>query len=127
MNSSDPSPPRLDRADVDRLVAKLSHFAEGLDPPERRALAGLIELAGKMYEGTRAPAAATGASAATAAATSSAPGAAKAVAVAPAVLPLKREVLRELNVWNRLLETQGHSLWTCDRPIKPGEEVINPL
>ena len=102
MHPSDPSPPPLERADVDRLVAKLSRFAEDLEPGEQRALAGLIELAGKMYEGT---------------------GASQPVA---AVLPLKREILRELNVWNRLLETQGHSLWTCERPIRPGDEVINP-
>lgn len=111
MNPSDLSLPRLDRADIDRLATKLSRFAEELDPPEQRALAGLIELAGKMYEGTGAVAESTAPTAVT----------------SPAILPLKREILRELNVWKRLLETQGHSLWTCDRPVRPGEEVINPL
>lgn len=89
-------------ADVDNLTKKLTEFAGTLGEKEQTVLMGVLELAGKMYEGT---------------------------GTAPASkrkLPLVRERIRELNVWDRLLETQGWSLWTCDRPSVPGEEVINP-
>lgn len=89
-------------ADIDSLSAKLGEFASGLDEKEQFILKGLLELAGKMYEGTSPK------------------------FTMKKTLPLVRETIRELNVWDRLLETQGHSLWTCDRPPVLGEDVINP-
>jgi len=71
-------------ADVDSLTRKLSEFAATLGEKEQRVLQGVLELAGKMYEGTAPrPAAST-----------------------KQTLPLVRETIRDLNVWNRLLETQ---------------------
>lgn len=96
-----PDPDKISRADVDSLTRKLSEFAGTLNEKEKTALSGVLELAGKMYEGTDTKA-----------------GRKK--------LTLEREVVRDLNVWDRLIETQGWSLWTCDRPAIPGEEVINP-
>ncbi|AKJ29649.1 hypothetical protein [Caldimonas brevitalea] len=88
--------------DVTRLTEKLSQWAaSSLSLQEQTLLAGVLELAGKMYEGT-----------------TSADGKRK--------LPLTRETVRDLNLWERLIETQGHSLWTCDRPPVFGEDVINP-
>jgi hypothetical protein len=89
-------------ADVDNLTKKLTEFSTTLNEKEQKALMGVLELAGKMYEGT---------------------------GTRPATkrkLPLVRETIRNLNVWDRLLETQGWSLWTCDKPVLPGEEVTNP-
>jgi hypothetical protein len=93
---------QITSSDVENLTKKLSEFATTLDQKEQVVLMGVLEMAGKMYEGTgtRPPTKKT--------------------------LPLVRETIRDLHVWDRLLETQGHSLWTCDRPQKPGEEVINP-
>ena len=88
-------------ADIDSLTKKLTEFASTLSAKEANALAGVLELAGKMYEGTKPP-------------------------VTKKKLPLTRETIRELHLWDRLLETQGHSLWTCDRPQIPGGDVINP-
>lgn len=34
-------------------------------------------------------------------------------------LKLRRETVQ--NLTEDLLSSQGHSLWTCDRPAKPGE------
>ena len=93
---------QITSADVDNLTKKLSEFAATLGEKEQLVLMGVLELAGKMYEGT---------------ATKSAP---------KRKLPLVRETIRDLNVWDRLLETQGWSLWTCDKPQLPGEQVINP-
>jgi hypothetical protein len=93
---------QITSADVDNLTKKLTEFAATLGEKEQTVLMGVLELAGKMYEGT---------------------------GTRPATkrkLPLVRETIRELNVWNRLLETQGWSLWTCDKPPVLGDEVINP-
>jgi hypothetical protein len=89
-------------ADIDSLTKKLADFAATLGDKEQFVLMGVLELAGKMYEGTAGK------------------GAPK------KTLPLVRETIRELNVWDRLIETQGWSLWTCDRPPRPGDDVINP-
>jgi hypothetical protein len=92
---------QITSVDVDNLTKKLTEFAGTLGEKEKTILMGVLELAGKMYEGTGAR---------------------------PATkrkLPLVRETIRELNVWDRLIETQGWSLWTC--PASPvGDEVINP-
>jgi hypothetical protein len=94
---------KITRADVDGLTRKLSEFAETLSDKEKKTLSGVLELAGKMYEGTGSK-------------------------VTPRKLSLEREVVRDLNVWDRLIETQGHSLWTCPRPPDLGDEVIiNPV
>ncbi|WP_326913000.1 hypothetical protein [Rhizobium johnstonii] len=83
---------QLTHEDVKRLTERLINWANSnLDDKEKRLLAGVLELAGKMYEGTQ-------------------PRTGK------KTLPLKRESIRDLQVWDRLLETQGHSLWTCDKP-----------
>ena len=96
------SPSSITKGDVDNLTRKLTEFARTLDEKEQTVLIGVLELAGKMYEGTGAR------------------------PQARPTLPLVRETIRELNVWDRLIETQGHSLWTCDKPPVLGEEVINP-
>ncbi|WEX74764.1 hypothetical protein PYH37_000035 [Sinorhizobium numidicum] len=83
---------QLTHDDVKRLTERLSSWAStNLDEREQLLLAGVLELAGKMYEGTQSPS-------------------------GKRTLPLKRESIRDLQVWDRLLETQGHSLWTCDKP-----------
>ena len=90
---------RITADDVASLTSKLTDWARSsLNPQEQTALAGVLELAGKMYEGT---------------------GRKK-------TLPLSREAVRDLNVWERLIETQGHSLWTCDKPPIFREDVVNP-
>jgi hypothetical protein len=96
------APIAITATDVDNLTRKLHEFAQTLGEKEQRVLLGVLELAGKMYEGTGA-------------------GPAR-----KPTLPLVRETIRELNVWDRLIETQGHSLWTCDKPPVLGEDVINP-
>jgi hypothetical protein len=73
-----------------------------LNEKEKSLLAGVFELAGKMYEGTHPPSS------------------------EKRKLSLTRETVRELHVWERLIETQGYSLWTCDRP-NPFDQVILPL
>src|SRR5918992_243389 len=91
---------QITSSDVDNLTKKLTEFSATLSEKEQTVLMGVLELAGKMYEG---------------------------MGVTPTTkkkLPLKRETIRELNVWDRLLETQGWSLWTCDRPLDPGEDVV---
>jgi len=93
--------PQVTLADVDNLTKKLSEFASTLNESERKVLAGALELAGKMYEGTGSPS-------------------------PKKTLSLTRESVRDLNLWERLLETQGHSLWTCDRPPILGDDIINP-
>jgi hypothetical protein len=93
---------QISPSDVESLTKKLTEFSSTLSEKEQTVLMGVLELAGKMYEGMDVT-----------------PGTKR-------KLPLVRESIRELNVWHRLLETQGWSLWTCDRPQRPGEEVINP-
>jgi hypothetical protein len=93
---------QITSSDVDNVKKKLTEFSATLNEKEQTVLMGVLELAGKMYEG---------------------------MGVTPATkrkLPLVRETIRELNVWDRLLESQGWSLWTCDRPQMPGEEIIDP-
>lgn len=89
-------------ADVDNLTSKLTEFAATLGEKEQTVLMGVLELAGKMYEGT-----------------GTRPSTKK-------KLSLVRETIRELNVWDRMIESQGWSLWTCDKPAVLGDEVINP-
>ncbi|WP_426191488.1 hypothetical protein [Massilia sp. DWR3-1-1] len=39
-------------------------------------------------------------------------------------LLLERETIRSLNVWDRLLQVEAHSLWTCNgAPRRPSEEL----
>jgi hypothetical protein len=93
---------RITSEDLDALTKKLSEFAATLGEKEQHVLMGVLELAGKASEDTsqtRTP---------------------------KKTLNLRRENIRELNVWQRLLETQEISLWTCNRPDKPGDPVINP-
>jgi hypothetical protein len=94
---------RITSSDIRNLTKKLTEFAATLSENEQHVLMGVLELAGKMYEGTGAKPA------------------------PKRQLPLVRERIRELNVWDRLIETQGWSLWTCDRPPILGDDVIiNP-
>lgn len=94
---------QITSSDVDNVKKKLTEFSATLSEKEQTVLMGVLELAGKMYEGTGVT-----------------PGTKR-------KLPLVREKIRELNVWDRLLETRGWSLWTCDLLPDPGEEVvINP-
>ena len=88
--------------DLDALTKKLSEFAATLSEKEQHVLMGVLELAGKMSEGTNP------------------------TRTAKKTLTLERENIRELNIWQRLLETQEISLWTCNQPDKPGGPVINP-
>lgn len=42
-------------------------------------------------------------------------------------LVLEKQTLRNLNIWDKLLSVEAHSLWTCNgKPVIPGQEVINP-
>jgi hypothetical protein len=87
--------------DIDHLTKKLYEFAEVLDDKEKKILMGVLELASKWPEGMVSQ------------------------KMGKKTLPLVRETIRDLKIWDRLLETQAYSLWTCNGlPAK--REGINP-
>jgi hypothetical protein len=88
-------------ADIDHVTKKLYEFATVLNDKEKKILLGVLELASKWPEGMVSQ------------------------KVGKKTLPLVRETIRDLKIWDRLLETQGHSLWTCNGLPAP-REGINP-
>jgi hypothetical protein len=101
---------QVTQADVDALAAKLNELGTKLNDKEATVLMGVLSLADKSLGAKTAPDACAGEA-----------GEAK-----KKKLVLERETIRNLNVWERLLATQGHSLWTCNGLPDPLGPIVNP-
>jgi hypothetical protein len=87
--------------EIDNLTKKLEEFGATLNDKENTILMGILELAGKSLldvDGNQ---------------------------TAKKKLTLVRENIRDLNVWDLLLDVRAHSLWACP-DLELGEDVINP-
>jgi hypothetical protein len=109
---------KVSQTDVQQLADKLNALRDHLTEEETTVLVGVLSLA----EHSLAPPGQPASSAPAASAASSAP-AAEGASVAKKRLVLERETIRSLNVWDRLLQIEAHSLWTCNgAPRRPSEE-----